>query len=395
MKPLRVTIYFSGNFPDGGATATRIKGYLNHLPSDIQPTLRSIWPENIFQPSKEQQANPTTPFGPAPFVYLNGKAYRPESLSGKYWDTLASWKNMVLDLIRRKKDIDLIYLYNPELHYIFPIVYTAKLLGIPVIGEQTELQSEIYNQDGMQKKIFAPLKRYSERHLRFWIRHLIVISSKLESFYRPQFGEHLTRIPAFADADRFKQPASVPETFTIGYIGSFGVKDGIPGMLAGIAAFRESVPNIRLKLIGNHLNYPALRRQLQLYGLSDFTELTGPVEESEVPTLLGSCSVLICNRNNSAYAAYGFPSKIVEYAAAGVPVIASRTGDAPDTFGDTMRWIQPEHTEQLSETLLDLYKKPGFHRDLALKSYQIFVEKLTAEKATEQLVKLFRQYARA
>lgn len=394
MKPIRVSIYFYGNFPDGGATATRIKGYVSNFPEEIRPTLRSIWPSREKNPASVNPKNiKSESWQHIPFQYLNNKEYRPKSLIGKFLDTLISWKNMIIDVISRRKEIDLIYIYNPELHYVFPIVMLAKLLRIPAIAEQTELQSEIFNQVGMNQKIFYWLKRGSEQHLKYWFKHLVVISNRLESFYADKFPANLSVIRAFADEKRFLETYTLPEPFTIGYLGSFGLKDGIPGMLEGIAAFKGQCPNISIRLIGDFSAYPALWKQLNLNGLTNNVELTGLVDDAEIPGLLGGCHVLICNRNNSAYAAYGFPSKLVEYTASGIPVIASNVGDAKFIYGNTIKWIAPEQPNELSAALSDIYSQYGAHQQQALKAKQIFRERLTAKSGAQLLANLFKEYA--
>ncbi len=233
----------------------------------------------------------------------------------------------------------------------------AKFFNITVVIEQTELQSSIYNQIGVKKNFFYYFKVYSEKNIHRFCQAAIVISDKLITHYQKQFSsKKIYKIPALVDLNRFKPNQQNSQKHLIGYIGSFGVKDGIPDLIYAFAQAKSIIPQLRLRLIGNYDEHPNIIKIIHEYGIEDSVELTGRAYYNDVPDLLSACDLLICNRINSTYANYGFPSKLAEYMALGIPVIATDVSDISTYISkEYINLIEPEKPELLKSEILNRY----------------------------------------
>jgi glycosyltransferase involved in cell wall biosynthesis len=85
----------------------------------------------------------------------------------------------------------------------------------------------------------------------------------------------------------------------------------------------------RLLVVGDGPERAALTADLERRGLRDVATITGAVRPAEVAQHLAAMDVAL-----APYPAHGdayfSPLKVVEYLAAGVPVVASRTGQLPE-----------------------------------------------------------------
>jgi len=166
------------------------------------------------------------------------------------------------------------------------------------------------------------------------------------------------RFPIIFDPERFSDIESVEtDIYRIGYLGSFGKKDGVPGILDAYNIARKKIPKLKLRLIGYQIRAFKLNEELEKRGLenNENIEITGQVLYKDIPKLLSECGLLVMNRTSSEYANHGFPTKLGEYLATGRPVVSSDTSDIASYFtdGKDIRIIEPDNATQLAEVMIE------------------------------------------
>jgi glycosyltransferase involved in cell wall biosynthesis len=264
------------------------------------------------------------------------------------------------------KPCDIVYVYCPNAVFI-PLYFACKLRGIRLVIEKTELDSIKRNEnwkDIINKRLYqvdewlAP--RVSNR--------LIVISSKL-AFHYTQWASKTTLVGAFTPYHSLHKPLkqeSKNTSYTIGYLGSFAGKDDIETLLKAFDYVTKQIPTAHLKLIGK---MPA-----QWSGLLSEANITSiqNVSNTDIHTHLSSCDVLIAIRKDNDYSHYGFPSKLTEYIATGVPVIATPSSDIPELFtdGKTITLVPHGDSQAHGEAIISVYNKPDLHRKIASNAYE-------------------------
>ncbi len=131
------------------------------------------------------------------------------------------------------------------------------------------------------------------------------------------------RDPARAGHDR--------ERFVVGFVGSLKPWHGIDVLLRAFRKLRRLHMSYRLLVVGDGPLREEMERYLRVNGLDVYADVVGSVDPSEVPQYLARMDVGV-----APYPAlpsfYFSPLKIWEYAAAGVPIAASESGDLPRLF---------------------------------------------------------------
>lgn len=133
--------------------------------------------------------------------------------------------------------------------------------------------------------------------------------------------------PAAVDLERFSPDSSEPLERTVGYLGSLDFRFDT-GLVAAVA---ERLPDWRIVLAGPTLDETAGRRLTELSNV----ELPGPLDAAEAPALLASMSVCVMPYRVNSFTDALFPVKLVEYLAAGRPVVSTPIRAARD-FADVI-----------------------------------------------------------
>lgn len=161
---------------------------------------------------------------------------------------------------------------------------------------------------------------------------IMVVSAVLAGYVRgvaPQATVYT--VPNGVDPAKFARPAH-PLRPVVGFVGSMKAWHGVQDLLTAFAQIRHAHPDARLMMVGDGPELEPLSRRLADEGLSDVVTLLGPVAHAAVPSILAGFAVAV-----APYAAaadfYFSPLKVVEYLAAGVPVVHPDLGDLAETVG--------------------------------------------------------------
>jgi glycosyltransferase involved in cell wall biosynthesis len=121
------------------------------------------------------------------------------------------------------------------------------------------------------------------------------------------------------------------EEFVLGFVGSLKPWHGIEILLHVFLRLREISPAYRLLVVGDGPMMPQVREFCRAHSLEAFVELPGRVAHEEMPHWLGRMDAGLAPYPDLP-SFYFSPLKIWEYAAAGVPIVASASGELPQLF---------------------------------------------------------------
>jgi glycosyltransferase involved in cell wall biosynthesis len=203
-------------------------------------------------------------------------------------------------------------------------------LGLPVVVDVTEWHSSHQFTGGRLNPAYW-LHDLRIRYLVPRAGNVICITTFLDRYFR-QRGCNTVIIPPQVSAADFSPHKDTPlPPMRLFYAGTAARKDYLDLMLDGLASLSPvELQRVRCTLVGTGLDsfkaqFPKARYYLDTLG--DSLEIVDRVPKTEIDRMLSEVHFLILMRPLSRYSNAGFPSKVPEALAAGVPVITNLTSD--------------------------------------------------------------------
>lgn len=392
---MRIAWFANIDFQEGNAANSRIRALANGLKKKGDHVFLFFLSSTVFNSNGINKKNKGF-FDGLYFNYLSGTSLRSNYLFVRVFNYLKAIINSSILLIRKRKHFDIIFLYSPRFLFFGHIYILAKLLRIPLIIEKTELEQKVTT-----KKILPKLISYTDRldahFYKYICSHLFVISDKLKDHYSKFFpASKISKIPIVVDFKRFQPIEDKNSKFSIGYLGSFSSKDGVPGIIQGFKAATQKIPKLKLNLIGFNPYKKETNQLLKLNQLNGEVSKSGQITYEQVPQWLAKCDLLIMNRTNDAYSHYGFPTKLGEYLATGIPTICSRVGDVDHYLEHKINtyFIEPGNTEQLTEAILNRYENYEQFNEIGHKGRLVAQAEFDFQKYIPVLQSVFKEAIR-
>jgi glycosyltransferase involved in cell wall biosynthesis len=159
--------------------------------------------------------------------------------------------------------------------------------------------------------------------------------------------------------------ASTNGRFHLIYHGTITYRYGLDLLLQAVSMVREEIPCIHLSLIGAGEYVETLRRMVLELKLSQHVSIGDVVPADQLPPLIAAADVGVVPYRGGVFTDELLPTKLMEYAALGVPAIASRTAAISAYFDATMvQFFTPGDANELAQCILALYRDRARLADL-------------------------------
>lgn len=339
-------IIYTGSFlfPDGDAAAARVLG--------IGKALRAAGHEIVFagweKCEREQDRQPDNSFAYDGFLYKSQADLRHENLSSirRLTHYVFSGNNTMKWLNSEDMTgVSAIIVYHGGSVFLIRLALFCRARGIKLIVDCTEWYDPCHF--GWRFGLVRIDTEIRMRLLQSWIGTVIPISSFLEKYYSRKKCRVL-RIPPLIDLNDskwlvFDYTSRISRNrLKLSYAGTPGKKDLMGDVLHGLAILKAEQISVELHLIG-----PTRQSVLEcldgdisvLDELGDTIIFHDRVPQTAVPRLLATSDFTILLRPQLRYAQAGFPTKVVESLAAGVPVITNPTSDITEFVRDGIEGI--------------------------------------------------------
>ena len=180
--------------------------------------------------------------------------------------------------------------------------------------------------------------------------------------------------------------AQLKDRFVVAFVGSLKPWHGIDRLVAAFGRLREVVPNAHLLVIGEGPLRSEIERAADQLGEGHVT-LTGAVPHEEVPRWLALADVAVAPYPDLDDF-YFSPLKVVEYQAAGLPVVASRIGHITRQIedGKTGLLVDPADEADLVRAIVRLHEDPELRRRLAKRARRHVKENGSWEAVAKRVV---------
>jgi len=255
-----------------------------------------------------------------------------------------------------KERVDYFFINVERNLYILPFYILSKIIGAKLGRDLNEYPLSVLAPERYNRIISWFKLRTNYR----WFDMIFVITNNLESYYKPltKKSTRFLLLPVTVDFDRFPQPVKqLNKNITITYCGDLSQsKDGVLTLIQAFAMIKDEFVNYNLRLIGQNNDkayMDLLNNTISDLGLGSRVILAGYVNPEYIPAELYNSRLLVLARPDSIQAQGGFPTKLAEYLASGVPVAVTSVGELPNYLEDNLNafMAEPDNVSSFADAM--------------------------------------------
>ncbi len=324
-------IYYVGpfKFPDGEAASYRVLGNVHALQ---QAGFRVVTVG--LQNGAPQNTGSEPPLGGSlPYHLVDEYGPRSAPRWKRIWRYALGGRHLVAWLqTHATGDAQAIILAGGYSRYLLRLIPLARRWRIPLTTDVMEWFEPAHCFGGR----FGPQRLDVEMTLRVLVPragNVIAISSFFERYFA-SLGSTVVRVPPLVDISDPKwqpqPPISSPERLRLAFVGSAGRKDLVVNAIRGLALLGPRAQACELTITGP--SHQELRTNLKddsglLERLGPSLRCDGRLPHRHALRQLAQADFSVLLRPDLRFAQAGFPTKLVESLASGVPVICNLTSD--------------------------------------------------------------------
>jgi len=282
----------------------------------------------------------------------------------------------------REQAFDIMHAHHYE--GLLVALLANRTFKIPLVYDaHTLLETELYHYSlGLPKRFKRHIGKKFDHLLPVKADHIISVSDEIRSQLININGiqeKNVSLVPGGIELDHFNIPQASALDFSgnlkLGFAGNFAEYQGIENMLRSFKIVLESRPNTSLQIISNSPfnKYEDLAVSL---GIRDSICLL-PSEYEFLPQSLADADILL----NPRFEGAGYPLKLLNYMAAGKPIVTF-SGSARGIEHGKNGWVIPGNDPQdFADGILHLLSNPEKAHNLGINARK-FVEKEFSWKNT-------------
>jgi glycosyltransferase involved in cell wall biosynthesis len=193
------------------------------------------------------------------------------------------------------------------------------------------------------------------------------------------------------------RPSPPHEGLRLLFVGRLVERKGVHVLLDALARL-PAVPRVRLEVVGEGSERPALESQAAALGLSDRVKFHGFVSDAELASHLEAADCLVLPAVTDAKGdVEGLGVVLLEAMSFGRPVIASAAGGIVDVVrsGETGLLVPPGDVAALASAIARFAADPGEVERMGAEARQDVRARFSWDTIVDSLVALYRRVARA
>ena len=299
----------------------------------------------------------------------------------------------VLDRLRTGGGLDLVY----ERYALWGRTATAwsRRSGTPSV---LEVNAPLVEEQALHRELVDRTAAEDEARSALCSASLVVCVSEGVAAWARARSQHpgtVHVVPNGVDAQRVS-PASRPVTpaaatpFVTGFVGTLKPWHGVTTLIDALALLHRDEPGAhRLLLVGDGPERADVLARAARLGVRHLVEDTGPVAPAEVAAHLRRMDVGTAPYPPSSDF-YFSPLKVLEYLAAGLPVVASRIGQIPDLLdgGALGSLVEPGSAQELARAVAALRRDEARRRALRCATRDAVLQRHTWDRVVDRVLAL-------
>jgi glycosyltransferase involved in cell wall biosynthesis len=292
------------------------------------------------------------------------------------------WRSMwFLAKQQMRARYDVIHVHSVPDFEVFATII-PRIMGARVILDIHDIVPEFYaSKFGVSEQSLAfRLLQLVERVSCSYANHVIISNhlwhKKLTA--RSVDPGKCTAIINYPDLDIFS--SHIPRRrndseFLICYPGTLNWHQGVDLAVRAMLLLRDSAPELRFLIIGDGPNRESLQTMVEQEDLNDRVSLLPMVPLERVAEIMADVDLGVVPKRRHSFGNEAFSTKIMEFMAMGVPVLASKTRIDEWYFGEgQVQFFESEDVEDLAAQILSLMREKDKRSALQIRGSQ-FIEK--------------------
>lgn len=286
--------------------------------------------------------------------------------------------SFLLTLRHLRRGYKVVHIHNlPDFLVFMAIV--PRLMKARVILDIHDILPEFYSQkfgipfSSFSAKILLLVERISVR----FAHHVIVANDIWRDKIIARDGVTETSCTTILNYPilnyfKFREPNGISDNFNMVYPGTLSYIHGVDIAIRALAEVKKKIRNVNLHIYGRQSNQ-SFRQEIDSLidelDLKENVRMLPPVKPDRLKEIYSIMHVGLVPKREGIFASEAFSTKILDYMASGLPVVASRTTVDEYYFDDSMvMFFRPEDFQDLAQCIIQLYFDREKRRSLAIKS---------------------------
>lgn len=293
------------------------------------------------------------------------------SLYGGFGARAAAW------LSRRPRAFDVLQAHSMPEALVFACA-VQRLFGVPLLLDVHDLTSRLFASKFAGRPGLMAAVRLSERLAMRFATEVLTVHEPYAELMRERTRRPVTVVMNCPD-ERVFAPRDEPRTWdpdgevVFSYHGLIAPRQGLASVVRALAALREELPGARLQVRGSGDGLDDLRAQVAELGLAgsvDLPERLYPV--NEIVSELERVHIGLVPSVLDPWTDDVLPTKLLEYATLGIPVITFRNRVIEQYFPpDAVYYVDPASPQNLRAAMRELARDPARAADQAKRAGEV------------------------
>jgi glycosyltransferase involved in cell wall biosynthesis len=291
----------------------------------------------------------------------------------------------------RKERVDVLYMINQPLAQCWGTL-CGKLGGVPVLISAIHSTGKInrarrrLGMNGLTLRFMDRVTALSEAHKTYLVKQERLDPDRIEIVPNGIEAERFTT-PA-PEADLRKRLGLMDRAPVIGIVAMLRPEKAHEVLLQAAARVLAQVPPARFLIVGDGPQRPRLEALAKTLGIADHVSFLGA--RDDVPDCLSLFDVAVLS---SRPVVETLSVSVLEYMAAGKPVVATRVGSLPDLVeeGRSGFLVEPGDAAAIAERILQLLRDPALAERMGKAGQERVRRHYTVEQMVQQYEALFER----
>lgn len=197
---------------------------------------------------------------------------------------------------------------------------------------------------------------------------IVSLGYRLAALRKAQTGREIVIIPTGVEWQRFliSREARKRQRHLV-YLGNLISWSGLDLAINAMSTVRARYPDAKLVIVGDGLPtyVEYLQRLARERGVEDTVEFRGRIPNERLPSLLANVRIGLANSQPVDYRKFAYPLKVIEYMAAGLPVIGTKGTETEDIISRARCGISVAFDEkELAEAIIRLFDDDALYAAL-------------------------------